>query len=556
MSGAPASGGDAAAPLFTVLVPLYRTPGDHFREMLDSVLAQTEPSFEVVLVDDGSEDAALSALLADAAAADPRVRVVALPENQGISGASAAGLDAARGEFVALLDHDDTLEARALAVVRDAIARFPDVDVLYTDEDQLHEGEVSPIFHKPVFSPERLRGQNYTGHLSIYRRSLLAEVGGFRLGYDGSQDYDLVLRATERARRVVHIPDVVYHWRIHRSSVSHRSDNAPVFDAARRALADHLERVGIDGEVEQVHPTGVYRIRRRLAETPPVTIVIPTRGTRSVVRGAERVLVVDAVASVLEKTTYPDVDVLVVADSATPQQVRDDLVALAPDKVRVLEYPFPFSYSEKINRGVLSARADLLVLLNDDVEIITGDWLETMVALMAPDVGMVGAKLLYEDGTVQHLGLHVGRGDVGHVGEGEPADAPGPYSSYWVDREVSGVTGACALVPRHVFEEVGGLTTELPVNFNDVDFGFKILDAGYRILVTPHAVLHHFESRSRRRGAALWEVATFRRRWGHRLRADEFWRHQVAAPGPESRVPFGRGPLDGPRPAAGPAAGD
>ena len=556
MNTPPAGTGDAAAPVFTVLVPLYRTPADHFREMLNSVLAQTEPSFEVVLVDDGSDDAALSALLDQAAAQDPRVRVVALAENQGISGASAAGLDAARGEFVALLDHDDILEPRALAVVREAIARIPDADVLYTDEDQLHEGEVSPIFHKPVFSPERLRGQNYTGHLSIYRRSLLTEVGGFRLGYDGSQDYDVVLRATERARRVVHIPEAVYHWRIHRSSVSHRSDNAPVFDAARRALTDHLARVGIAGEVEQVHATGVYRIRRTLTETPPVTIVIPTRGTPSVVRGAERVLVVDAVASVLRRTTYPDFDVLVVADAATPQQVREDLFALAPDKVRVVDFPYPFSYSDKINRGVLRARADLVLLLNDDVEIVTGDWLETMVALLAPDVGMVGAKLLYEDGAVQHLGLHVGRGDVGHVAEGEAADAPGPYSSYWIDREVSGVTGACALVPRRVFEEVGGLTTELPVNFNDVDFGFKILDAGYRILVTPHAVLHHFESRSRRRGSALWEVATLRRRWGHRLRSDDFWRHSVAAPDVGDRVPYRPGASAGPGSAAGTGGGD
>ena len=525
--------------LFTVLVPLYRTQPDHFSAMVDSVLTQTERSLELVLVDDGSEDAGLTTLLAEAAAADPRVRVVALEQNQGISGASAAGLAAATGEFVALVDHDDLLEPRALEVVRDALDRFPEADILYTDEDQLHEdGSFQAEFRKPAFSPERLRGQNYFGHLSVFRRALVTAVGGFRLGFEGSQDYDLVLRASERARLIVHIPEVVYHWRIHSASVSHRSENAPVFDAAHRALAEHLERTGIDGTVEQVHNAGVYRIRRRLAETPPVTIIIPTRGSRSVVHGAERVMVVEAVRTLLAKTTYPDFDVLVVADSPTPADVRADLVALAPDRVRVIPYPFPFNYSDKINYGVVRARADLLLTLNDDTEILDGDWLETMVGLLAPDVGMVGAKLLYEDELVQHLGLHVGLGDVMHIGEGLPADDVGPFAAHIVDREVSGVTGACTLVPRHVFEQVGGLAPVLPINFNDVDFGFKILDAGYRVLVTPHAVLHHFESRTRHRRALATEVDLLRARWAHRLASDDFWRERVPAPRPTAVVPY------------------
>jgi GT2 family glycosyltransferase len=246
---------------------------------------------------------------------------------------------------------------------------------------------------------------------------------------------------------------------------------------------------------------------------------------------------VDAVATLLERTTYPDFDVLVVADTPTPDDVREALVALAPDKVRVLPYPFPFNYSDKINYGVVQARGDLLLLLNDDTEILTEDWLETMVGLLAPDVGMVGAKLLYEDDTVQHLGLHVGRGDVMHVAEGKPADDVGPFAAYLVDREVSGVTGACTLVPRRIFEEVGGLSRVLPVNFNDVDFGFKILDAGYRILVTPHAVLHHFESRTRDRRALPTEIELLRGRWAHRLAHDDFWRERVPARGPVAVVP-------------------
>ena len=527
--------------LFTVLVPLYRTQPDHFSAMVDSVLTQTEGSLELVLVDDGSDDERLTAMLAEASAADPRVRVVALEQNVGISGSSAAGLAAATGAYVALLDHDDLLDARALEVVRDAVERFPEADVLYTDEDQLHEdGSYQATFRKPAYSPERLRGQNYFGHLSVYRRDLLTEIGGFRIGFEGSQDYDLVLRATERARLVVHIPEVVYHWRIHSQSVSHRAENAPVFDAAHRALAEHLERTGIDGTVEQVHNAGVYRIRRTLKETPPVTIVIPTRGSRSVVRGADRVMVVEAVATLLDRTTYPDFDILVVADTPTPPEVREALVALAPGRVRVIPYPFPFNYSDKINYGAVRARADLLLFLNDDTEILDGDWLETMVGLLAPDVGMVGAKLLYEDGLIQHLGLQVGLGDVLHIGEGMPAEDFGPFAAYLVDREVSGVTGACALVPRRVFEEVGGLSPVLPVNFNDVDFGFKMLDAGYRILVTPHAVLHHFESRTRQRRALATEVDLLRARWSHRLATDDFWRERAPARGATAVVPSAR----------------
>jgi GT2 family glycosyltransferase len=249
------------------------------------------------------------------------------------------------------------------------------------------------------------------------------------------------------------------------------------------------------------------------------------------------VLVVEAVRTVLDRTTYPDVDVLVVADAVTPAEVREALVALAPDRVRVVDYRFPFNYSEKINLGAVRARADLLVFLNDDTEVITPDWLQTMVGLLAPDVGLVGAKLLYEDGAVQHLGLKVGNGDVTHIAEGEPGNSAGPFADHLLDREVSGVTGACTLVPRRVLEEVGGLSTALPVNFNDVDLGFKILDAGYRVLVTPHAVLHHFESRTRQRRVLDTEVDRLRARWSHRLRYDEFWRHDVPSDRVTSVVP-------------------
>ena len=521
----------APAPTFSILVPVYRTPPVYLAEMIGSVTAQSNGSFELILVDDGSEDPVLTENLARAAAADDRIVVVVLQQNSGIVAATEAGLAVARGEFVALLDHDDILVPVALERVAAALAAAgPSVDVLYTDEDQLHpDGEFRGAFRKPDYSPERLRGQMYLGHLTVYRRALLSRVGGFRVGYDGSQDYDLALRATEAAAGVLHLPEVLYHWRIHPASVSHRSDNAPVFDAAQRALSDHLQRTGIDGTVEQVHPVGIYRIHRRLAETPLVSIIIPTRGSRGYTRGADRVMVVDAVRSLVGLSTYPNYEIVLVADTVAPQSVLDDLAAIAGERLRVVPFSGPFSFTAKINIGALQARGDLLLMLNDDVEIISPDWIETMVGLaLVPDVGMVGAKLLYEDGTVQHLGHLYERGDVTHVAAGAPADWPGPVGDLLLEREVSGVTAACALVRRDVFDLVGGLSPAFPIAFNDVDLSLKITGAGYRILVTPFAVLHHFETKTRESWVASHEVIALRRRWDHRLLVDPFWRHDPA----------------------------
>ena len=524
----------AISPRISILVPVYRTPLDYLSAMIDSVVGQTMDSFELILVDDGSDDQALAEALAAAAAADPRIVVITLPRNSGIVAATAAGLAAAKGEFVALVDHDDTLVPTALervvAALDESAAAGEPVDVLYTDEDQLHaDGEYRAAFRKPDFSPERLRGQMYLGHLTVYRRSLLEQVGGFRTGFDGSQDYDLALRATEAAAKVLHVPEVLYHWRIHPESVSHRSDNAPVFDAARRALTEHLQRSGIDGAVEQVHPVGIYRVRRELPDPPLVSIVIPTRGSRGFTNGAHRVMVVHAVRSLVERSTYPNYEIVVVADTATPPSVLRDLALVAGDRLTVVPFSGPFDFSAKMNRGVLAAAGDLLLLLNDDVEILVPDWIETMVALaLADDVGMVGAKLLYEDGTIQHVGHLYERGDVTHVAAGAPADWPGPVGDLLLEREVSGVTAACALLRRSVYEEVGGLSGALPINFNDVDLSLKITGAGYRILVTPFAVLHHFESKSRERSVASHEVLALRRRWDHRLLIDPFWRHDAA----------------------------
>jgi len=510
-----------AGPMFSIVVPVFNTPEQYLREAIASVHNQTFDDWELILVNDGSRIVHVARILDEAANADPRVRVEHLDENCGIVSASNVALRLARGEFVALLDHDDVLEPRALAFCADEV-RDSDVDYLYTDEARLVDGEAIPS-RKPIWSPERLRSQMYTSHLSVFRRSLVNDVGGFRTGFDGSQDYDLVLRVTERARRVVHVQQVLYFWRYVGESVS-QVGRPEVFDAAKRAIEEHLGRVGIDGTVEQVDPTGVYRVRRRIVGSPLVSIIIPTRGSSGDVRGSPRTFVVDAVRSIVERSTYRNVEFIIVADDATPATVITELRAVAGERIRIVEFKDPFNFARKINLGAVHASGEYLLLLNDDIEVITPDWIEAMLGVAQdPEVGMVGAMLYFEDGTIQHAGHTYRLMAPGHIGFGEPATERGPMFAHGTQREVSGVTAACALVTRAVFHEVGGMAAQFPVNYNDVDFSFKVRGTGRRIVWTPFAQLYHFESKSRTPVIGSSEVAKIRRRWGRLMERDPYW---------------------------------
>ncbi|WP_404829217.1 glycosyltransferase family 2 protein [Epidermidibacterium keratini] len=492
--------------------------------MLDSVLAQDDPHWQLVVVDDHSGEADLTEILDSYARRDRRIIIEVMEQNGGIGAATAHGIDRATGDYIALLDHDDMLTADAVRRVLDAVRAEPDADVLYSNEFRVDEAGAHPYrFLKPDFSPERLRSQMYFGHLVVYSRHVLQRIGGMRLGYDGSQDYDLALRASEIARRVVHIPRSIYKWRIHDSSVSHAKGNDRVFDSARRALTEHLARVGIDGVVEQTHDEGVYRIRRRLTDSPLVSIIIPTRGSIGTVDDHERVFVIEAVRSVIERSTYRNYEIIVVWDTGTPQSVLDALVALDPDRVRLVEYDLPFNFSAKINRGAVVAHGEYFLMLNDDVELIDPDWLEVMLAhFAAEDVGMVGSVLYFEDGTVQHAGHLYEGGNAGHIGIGEKADWVGVAKELHVEREVSGVTAACSVVRAELFFRVGGMSTTLPVNYNDVDFCLKVAQAGYRIIVTPYARMYHYESQTRISGVHPNEWRELNDRWGRLMLRDRF----------------------------------
>lgn len=503
-------------PLFTVLTPVYDPPLEVLEAAVESVRAQTFDDWELVLVDDRSTDDGVRRLLRELASVDDRVRVIERPANGGIVAASNDALAAARGQFVALFDHDDLLVPSALESNARVIEAKPDVDYLYSDEDLVSEsGRLYAPFHKPDWSPERLRAQNYCCHLSVLRASLVREVGGFRHGFDGSQDHDLILRVTERTRRVVHIPEVLYHWRVGSASTATNDEAKPyAVEAGRRAVEEHLERVGTPAEVS-VGEHNRYVVHRRLPAERRVSIVIPTIGSSGMVWGEQRCFVVEAVRSALEHTDHDNVEVVVVHDAPTPPEVVEELREIAGDRLVLVPFEEPFNYSRKINLGVLAATGDRLLLLNDDTEVRSAGWLEELVApLEEPDVGMTGAKLYFSNLTIQHAGIALTNGEFRHPYRRFPAEASGKADMLLVNREVSGLTGACVAIRRELFLEVGGLCEALPDSFNDVDLSYKVRATGHRILMMPRCELFHFESQTREVVRKPWERRFVRNRWG------------------------------------------
>lgn len=506
-----------SAPLFSIVTPVYEPPLAVFEETFASVVAQEHTDWEWILVDDASPSPQVRDFIREQAATDPRIRLVERAENGHIVKASNDGVDAARGEFIAFVDHDDLLAANALKAMARHIGANDDVDYLYSDEDKADEdGNLHSEFRKPRWSPERLRGQMYTSHLSVMRTSLVREVGAFREGYDGSQDHDLALRVSERARRVVHVPQVLYHWRAIAGSAAADIDAKPYATiAGQRAVQDQLDRLGIRGRVEQGREAGRYVIERELDPEVKVSIIIPTLGGSALVFGERRVLVEETVRTALEKTDHDNVEVVVVYDEPTPPRVLERLRELAGDKLVLEEFTKPFNFSEKCNVGALRATGERLVFLNDDVEVISDRWLENLVGpLDEPDVGLTGAKLYFSDSSIQHAGHGYWGKHYHHPFRFRTREDSGPFGELIVNREVTGVTAACAAIRREVFLGIGGFTEALPSNFNDVDFCYKVNHHGYRTVWVANCELFHFESQTRDGTVQSWERHFVVRRWG------------------------------------------
>jgi len=488
-------------PLISVLVPVYDPPEDFLRAMLDSVVGQHYRNWELCIVDDASTQPHVRPIIEEYAAKDDRIRPFYRGTNGHIAAASNDALALAKGEFIALLDHDDTLAPEALFEVAFALDG-DDADIVYSDEDKIDgEGERSDPYFKPDWAPDSLLARNYVSHLGVYRTALVREIGGFRAGFEGSQDYDLVLRASERTRRIRHIPRVLYHWRVSaHSTAGARDQKGYAQRAAVRALAEALVRRGEPGRVvEDPDVPGIYSIRYDIRTPELVSIIIPTRDHAD---DLERCLrsIFQPHAEPLEAGTQFEV---VLLDNGSTDPATERLLAAwqarEPDRFRVVRHDVPFNFSAINNHAATHARGRYLLFLNNDTEAITPDWIAAMVEqAQRPSIGAVGAKLLYADDTVQHAGVVVGLGGVaGHSHKYYPASAPGYFYMLQTVNNYSAVTGACLMVRRDVFDEVGGFDPELAIAFNDVDLCMRIAAAGYYNVYLPHVQLYHYESKSR-----------------------------------------------------------
>lgn len=516
-------------PTISIVMATHDTELAHLRAALDSVLAQAYPHWQLCVADDASQDARVVATLQAYAARDERVGFVARDTNGHISRASNSALELATGDFVGFLDHDDALTPDACFEIALCVNRHPDADMIYSDEDKIDEaGILRDPYFKPDWSPDSFLSRMYTGHFGVYRRTLMNEIGGLREGFEGSQDYDLVLRLSERTERIHHVPHVLYHWRAHAGSTAGEAGAKPyASQAAVRALREALERRGEAGEVREVPgPPGVYIVRYRIAEKRKVSIIVPTRDHGDDVNRC--------LGSVFAATTYPDIEVLLVDNGTTYRRSLETLAnwAKRDERVRLVRYDIPFNYAKINNWAAAQARGAYLVLLNNDTEVLTADWLEAMVEqAQRPSIGAVGAKLLYEDDTIQHAGVIVGiNGVAGHSHKHFPRDASGYFQMLRAVNNYSAVTAACLMVRKEVYERLGGLDEELAIAFNDVDFCLKAGAAGLRNVWLPHVVLRHAESKSRgydttfnRRRILYREEAVMKRRWGTDVRPDPYY---------------------------------
>lgn len=516
-------------PSFSVLVPTWNTREDLLRACLDSVLAQSYPHWQLIVADDASDQPHVAQVLLEYAARDDRVEVVFCPEHGHISATTNAALARATRMYVAFLDHDDLLDQHALYHMARAIQAHPDADILYSDEDIIADsGAPLGAHHKSAFNQDLLYAQNYICHLAVYKRSLVEAVGGLRLGVEGSQDHDLLLRCLPlvKPENILHLPRVLYHWRRVVGSVALSTDAKPYTTAAGvKALRDHFEdRDGVVVDTGAVPNT--YRITWPLPDPRPlVSVVIPTKDRQDLIRRC--------LDSLLGSTDYT-FDVVLVDNGTTDPVALNYLAAMAAQdvRVRILRKPGPFNFSALCNAGAREVTGELLLLLNNDIEIISANWMEEMARqAFRPEVGCVGAKLLYPDGRVQHGGVLLGVGGIANHAHHACYRKQSGYASKLINHQnFLAVTGACLMLRTELFESLGGLDeVNLPVAYNDIDLCLRAWQLGYWNVWTPYAELIHRASASRgqespERAAQFARESTYmREKWGAQIADDPFY---------------------------------
>lgn len=509
-------------PLLSVVIPAYQTPEKYLREMLDSILAQTYQNWEVCLVNGSPAGAGriVERVMLQYQAADSRFKYRDLGANLGIAGNTNAALDMAAGDYIILADHDDTLPEHALFEVVQAINEDLDYEVIYSDEDKLDMdgGALFDPHFKPDFNPDLLTSVNYICHLLVVKKELLDRVGGFRQEFDGAQDYDFIFRCTEAAKKIRHIPRVLYHWRCHQgSTASNPESKLYAFEAGSRAIMAHFKRCGIPAlKVEKGVDYGIYHTVFEIQGEPLISVVIPNKDHHQDLDLCLR--------SILERATYRNLEFIIVENNSTEPETFHyyEKIQAEYSRVRVVTWEREFNYSAINNFGAGFAAGEYLLFLNNDTEVINPGIFEEMLGFaQRAEVGIVGARLLYQDDTIQHAGVVVGFGGIaGHTFIGLHQAENSYFHRAMCAQDYSAVTAACMLTKTALFWQVDGFTEELAVAFNDIDYCMKVRAAGKLVVYAPYAVMYHYESKSRgledtpekvRRFNN--EVAIFARRW-------------------------------------------
>jgi GT2 family glycosyltransferase/glycosyltransferase involved in cell wall biosynthesis len=532
--------------LISIILPVYNPDLGLLEVAMDSVRNQIYEHWELCIADDASTDPKVRPFLEQIAAADPRIKLIFRERNGHISACSNSALALATGDWCVLLDQDDAFAEQTLALVALEVGRHPQAGLIYSDEDKIDaKGGRSNPFFKPDWNPELFLGQNYINHLGCYRADLLREIGGFREGFEGSQDYDLALRCVERLgpEQIRHIPLILYHWRMVGGSLAAIPDAKPYAkEAARRAIADHCQRQGMPGKVVPCpENTESHRFVHALTEPAPLaSIIIPTRDRSELLKRC--------VDSIEARTDYGSFEIIIVDNESAEEETFDFFRAVEERSVRVIAAGGPFNYSRLNNQAAGDARGDILVFLNNDTEVEDAGWLTEMIShAVRTEVGAVGARLWYPDDTLQHGGVVLGLGGVaGHAFPHIPRGHPGYFNRAMLQQNCSAVTGACIAVRKAVFEKLRGFDeVNLGVTFNDIDFCLRLIQRGYRIVWTPYANLIHHESASRGHQRTREEQTEFvravdymQRKWGAQLMDDPFYNPNLSLNPPGFEIAF------------------
>jgi GT2 family glycosyltransferase len=506
---------------FSIITPVYNPPHDAFERCVRSVIEQTNPDWEWCLANDDSTDEWVVPRLEELQRSDPRIRVVHRTTNGGIVAASNDAIALAQGEFLVLLDNDDELHADALRLVGEALDREPECDYLYSDENKISpEGTHFDDFAKPRWSPERLLAQNYTSHLSVLRRSLVEQVGRFRSGFDGSQDYDLILRVIERARRVVHVPQVLYHWRsLPTSTASSASAKPYAFVAALKAVGEHLERTGLAAEVTEAGPS-LARVRRVARHHPPITLIVPIDETRKRLWGVETLLARHLTDSLLRKTTYNNYNLIFVASEAIDEVELLNMVSRFEGRATSLRVRGTFTTSQALNVGLIACTTSHAALIDQHCDFIDGDWIETLFAYMdRVGVAAVAPLLVDEFGVIRSAGLSLSP-EAHDIAAGHRISELGPVGMFAIARECFGVRTQCAIVDVTAVKSVGGFSPDYGSGVVDFDLACKLHEAGRHAIITPLVKVRFFGELQ----MLDEDQAFFATRWGRYLGADPYTR--------------------------------